>query len=93
MEGEIFFGIDPFMYFERLKNLTGMPDMTYDFRVEQILLETTPWLTRTDEEGRTVIERDEQNESFREVPETDAWRDDDGRAHYVLKCVPTDGRV
>lgn len=94
VEGEIYLGIDPFMYFEQLKNRPGMPPLTYGFRIGQILLETTPWLTKTDESGRTIMTvRDEQNESYREVAETDAWNDDHGHAHYVLQCVSVDGRI
>jgi hypothetical protein len=93
VEGEIYLGIDPFMYFERLKDMSGMPRLTYSFRVGEILLEMTPWLTRSDGAGGTVMVRDEQHESYREVAETDAWNDDDGHAHYILKCISVDGRV
>ena len=37
--------------------------------------------------------RDEQNESFTEVAETDAWNDDNGNAHYILKCFSIDDRI
>lgn len=93
VEGEIYLGIDPFMYFEHLKNQPGMPSLTYSFRIGQILLETTPWVTIADESGRTMMSRDERNESFREVAETDAWNDDGGNAHYVLNCFSIDGRL
>jgi hypothetical protein len=93
VSGEIYLGIDSFMYFEGLKNIIGMPALTYNFRIGQILLETTPWLTTTDESGRTMMLRDEQNESHRKVAETDAWNDDNGDAHYVLECFPIDGRI
>jgi hypothetical protein len=93
VEGEVYLGIDPFMYFEGLRNQSGMPSLTYSFRIGQILLETTPWLTKEDESGRTMMVRDEQNESYREVAETDAWNDDNGNAHYVLKCFSIDGRI
>ncbi len=86
VEAEIYLGIDPFMYFEGLKNLSGMPSLTYSFRIGQILLETTPWLKGVDESGRTMNSRDVQNVSYREIAETDAWNDDGGDAHYVLKC-------
>ena len=92
VEGEIYLGIDPFMYFEHLKNRSGMPSLTYTFRIGQIFLETTPWLTNADESGTTMV-RDQENESFREVTETDAWNDDGGNAHYVLKCFPIDRRI
>ena len=45
----------------------------------------------TDENGRTLTKRDEQKESFTEVAETDAWRDDNGHANYILKCVRISG--
>jgi hypothetical protein len=91
VEGEIYIGIDPFMYFERLNKTPGMPSLTYEFRIDRLFLETTPWTTMTDENGRSPIIRDKQEESFREVAETDAWRDDNGHAHYVLKCVRLNG--
>ncbi len=91
--GEVYIGIDPFMYFEGLNKTPGMPSLTYEFRVDQLLLETTPWITTTDENGRTLTKRDEQKESFTEVAETDAWRDDNGHAHYILKCVRISGPV
>jgi hypothetical protein len=93
VEGEVYVGIDPFMYFERLKNQSGMPSLTYSFRIGQILLETTPWLTQSNEAGGKTITRDEQNESYREVAATDAWNDDGGHAHYVFKCFSIDGRI
>lgn len=73
VEGEFSIGIDPFMYFEYLKNRSGMPDLTYRFRIDQIFLEA--------------------NESCAEVAETNAWGDNYGRAHYILKCVSIDGRI
>lgn len=89
VEGEIYLGIDPFMYFEYLKNRSGMPALTYRFRIDQIFRETTPWI----EIPKQMIRRDEQNESYREVAETNAWGDDNGHAHYVLQCVSIDGRI
>jgi hypothetical protein len=93
VEGEIYLGIDHFAYFEHLKNITGMPSLTYSFLIREIFLETTPWLTTSDASGRTMMVRDEQNESHTEVDETDAWNDDGGNAHYVLTCASIDGRI
>ena len=86
VEGEIVLGIDPFFYFEGLYALPGMPALTNRFRIEQILLETTPWFTSKDEVGRTVLERVKHQESYKEVYETDAWNDDDEQASYILRC-------
>ena len=93
VEGKVYVGIDPFFYFEGLNKLPGMPDLTYNFRIEQILLETTPRLTTQDESGRTVMSRNEHQESYREVSQTDAWNDDDGNAHYVLNCERIERRI
>jgi hypothetical protein len=87
VEGEIDLGIDPFFYFEELYGLPGMPALTNRFRIEQILLETTPWFISKDDGGRTVLERVKLKESFKEVYETDAWNDDNGSACYILKCL------
>jgi len=87
VEGQMYVGIDPFFYFEGLNKLPGMPALTYSFRVEQISLETTPWIKSQDEFGREVMSRDDRQETYREVSETDAWNDDGGNAHYILKCI------
>lgn len=93
VEGEIYLGIDHFAYFEHLKNMPGMPSLTYSFLIREISLETTPWLTTSDASGRTMMVRDAENESYTGVVETDAWDDDSGDAHYVLTCASIDGRI
>ncbi len=86
IQGEIYLGIDPFFYFEELHSLPGMPALQHEWRIANIFLETTPWLSRTDETGRAILTRDEQQESFAEVSETNAWEDDQGNGHYILEC-------
>jgi hypothetical protein len=86
VEGDVELGVDPFFYFEELYELPRMPALQYDWRIKTILLETTPWLSRKDEKGTTILSRDEQQESFVEVAETNAWDDDAGLGHYVLEC-------
>ena len=63
-----------------------MPELRYDWRIRSIWLETTPWLSSIDEKGRTSLRRHEEQESFVEVAETNAWEDDGGHAHYLLEC-------
>jgi hypothetical protein len=82
--GRVYLGIDPFFYFEELKNEPGMPNLFRRWLVQRILLETTPWQTSTDG-GRTVMTRADVPRSFVEVPRTDAWKHDGGHAHYVLE--------
>ena len=72
---------------ESLRSIREMPSLFRDFRIESILLETTPWIAGY--VGATpTLKRDEGKESFVPVPKTDAWRDDDKNAHYtVLRAV------
>lgn len=87
IEGEIYLGIDPFMYFESLKKRSDMPFLTYSFKIGQIFLETTPWITTLDNAlGREILVRDKEKESFKEVTKTSAWNDDNGNASYVMRC-------
>jgi hypothetical protein len=87
VSGEFSIGIDPFFYFERLCKIPGFPELRYDWRVDSILLETTPWLSTRDATGRKVLCRDDSRTSYREVDKTDAWHDDDGNGNYVLNCT------
>jgi hypothetical protein len=84
VDADLYVGIDPFFYFEELHAIKGMPELRYGFRIRDIELETTPWISTVDSNGRTIMTRDESNQSFRQVAETDAWSDDNGNAHYVL---------
>lgn len=88
---EVYLGIDPFFYVEELHAIPKMPELRYDFRVRDILLETTPWLTNKDADGHTVMTRDESRRSYSNVAETNAWEDDGGHAHYILQCERISG--
>jgi hypothetical protein len=83
--GEIYLGVDPFFYFERLRLRPEFPALMYAWRIDDIALETTPWRTRQIE-GRTIRSREETQPSYRSVDRTDAWTDDGGNAHYVLEA-------
>jgi hypothetical protein len=83
--GEVFVGIDPFFYKEGLHAVPGMPPLNYTMIIESISLETTPWIKSTG-----ITQRD-GNRSFRAVGKTNAWRDDDGNADYVLHCRVVSG--
>lgn len=84
VDAEIYVGIDPFFYSEELHAARGMPELRYEFRVRGIDLETTPWISTVDSAGRTMMKRDESQQSYQPIAETDAWSDDDGHAHYIL---------
>jgi hypothetical protein len=86
VHGKVYIGIDPFFYFEELKDEVGMPDLIREWRVRRILLETTPWTTSTDSQGRRIISRASVPPTFKEVEKTYAWHDDKGNGHYILEC-------
>ncbi|XZE35645.1 hypothetical protein SH501x_001147 [Pirellulaceae bacterium SH501] len=87
VEADVYLGIDPFLYFEELHAIRGIPELRYRFRVVGIELETTPWMSTVDLHGRAVRKRDDTQTSFSPVAETDAWSDDDGNAHYILELA------
>jgi len=84
--GRTYLGIDPFFYFEQLKDEPGMPDLFRNWRVCRIHLETTPWNETTTSRGGKLVERAKVTRTFVEVPRTDCWNDDNGVANYVLEC-------
>lgn len=84
--GDIYIGIDPFFYFERLASLPGMPDIYRHWHINRILLDTTPWRESVDEIGHKFLTRDESKTSFVEVNATDAWNHNGGNAEYLLEC-------
>jgi hypothetical protein len=86
VEGEIFVGIDPFFYKEYLHKLPEMPYLYYDWKVEAIFRDDTPWLSTVNERGGLILSRDAVREQWTEVEKTLAWDDDDGRSSYVLRC-------
>jgi len=83
--GRIGLGVDPFMYFERLAKDDRMPPLIYTWRIDRILLETTPWV----ESAPRTFER-AADATWSEVAATDAWEDDSGSASYLLECVLLD---
>lgn len=64
VEGDVYVGIDPFFYFERLYRIPAMPPLSYGWLIREIQLETTPWRdgrlpngTRTRERDGTEVRR------------------------------------
>jgi hypothetical protein len=86
ISGLVYLGIDPFFYFEDLRSEPGMPNLFRQWVIRRILLETTPGKESTDARGGRVLTRADVRPTFAEVSHTDAWHDDQGRAHYVLEC-------
>ncbi|WP_156966207.1 hypothetical protein [Paraburkholderia bannensis] len=83
VQGEVWIGVDPYFYKERLHRMQGMPDLFIDWRVTRIQLENTPWIESAPE-GRTLRTRDRAREAWIDRAATDAWTDDGGGADYLL---------
>lgn len=86
VEGDIYIGIDPFFYKEYLHKIPNMPRLTYNWKVEVILREDTPWLGSTNDRGGVTLKRDKTREAWGNVERTNAWEEDGLSANYVLNC-------
>jgi hypothetical protein len=98
VEGRVGLGVDPFFYFEELAQRREFPPLIYPWRIEQILRQSAPWVAarpgdypagseaaQAAAEG-TLQVRDSTKHGWEPIEKTDAWRDDRGRASYLLQC-------
>jgi hypothetical protein len=83
--GEIYVGVDPFFYFERLASQPDAPSLIYDWTIEKIEMQTAPFI----EIHPRTMQRDPERLGWREIGSTNAWKDDEGRAEYNLHCKRT----
>lgn len=82
VHGEVSVHVDHFSYFERHAGAPGAPALIYDWRIEDIEIDTTPWV----EVRPRYFERDPTRRGSKPVTKTKAWEDDGGHAGYVLSC-------
>jgi hypothetical protein len=87
VQGSIHLGIDPFFYFEDLSRRPGAPPLIFDWTVRRIEIQTASLIQAT---GR-VYERDPTRLGWREITETNAWKDDGGHAEYILHGIVRSG--
>jgi hypothetical protein len=85
--GEIYVGIDPFDYFERLARHPDAPALIYDWKIEKIEMQTSPFIKRQP----WLVSVDLSRPGLMEIETTNAWVDDGGLADYVLHCRRLDG--
>lgn len=86
VSGELYLGIDPFFYFERLFRFPGMPPLIYEWEIAGIQMVTAPLVETSDQSGRKVLVRDVTKLTRVPLSKTDAWNDDGGHGEYVLEC-------
>lgn len=84
---EIYLGIDPFFYVERLYTLPEIPALIYSWKIDSIGQQTAPFIETREPSGQKVLIRDENKFGYKPVSKTDAWKDDTGNAEYVLTCA------
>jgi hypothetical protein len=83
---EIYLGIDPFFYFERLHTSPKIPALIYTWKINSIGQQTAPFIETSEPSGRKILVRDEKKLGYKTVIKTDAWKDDGGNGDYVLTC-------
>lgn len=82
VRGGFYVEIDPFFYFERGAKIPGVPPLVYTWRIDQILMQTAPFI----ETAPRMRERDPEAWAWTEIEQTNAWEDDRSHAEYLLRC-------
>lgn len=84
VRGSLRFGVDPFFYFEQHCNIPGIPPLIYEWQVNSIEQDTTPYILSDD--ARMYI-RDESQRSHQSVRGTakNLIRPDGG-PEFILYC-------
>lgn len=86
VKGDLSFGIDPYFYFEYLYKISGMPPLIYEWQIDAIVQDTTPFI-QGEVCGRPGWVPDEKRRSFRNVSTT---RNDVAGSEHVLRCTKVD---
>ena len=85
------FGVDPFFYFEQHCKIPSVPALMYEWQINSIEQDTTPYIL-SDVSGSRMYVRDETQRSFKGVSGTDknlAIPSDHG-PEFVLCCTKLD---
>ncbi|HTR38136.1 MAG TPA: hypothetical protein VMH80_19640 [Bryobacteraceae bacterium] len=85
LEVQLALGVDPFSCGETLNKDGDVLPLVYSWKILSILRQTAPFVERV-QAGSKVRTRDPQKLGYEEILKTDAWRDDDGFAEYMLRC-------
>jgi hypothetical protein len=90
INAEIYLGLDPFFYFERLNKLPGMKPLVYSWKINSIRQQIAPLIETYKPSGQKVLIRDETKLDYKKLGKTDAWKDDGGHGGYILNCSHLD---
>lgn len=91
---EIWLGIDYYLYFQALSKIDSVPPLIYTWNIQQIQMQTAPFIKTISTKpgrlfGKEIFVRDASKLAYKEISATDAKRDDDGSANYLLTCEET----
>jgi hypothetical protein len=75
-------GVDAFHNFSFTRETGDVLPLVYSWKILSILRQTAPFI----ETAPRYWMRDPQRLGYEEIPRTDAWHDDGGRADYLLRC-------
>lgn len=84
--GDLSFGIDPYFYFGYLYKIPGMPPLIYQWQIDAIVQDTTPFI-QGEVCGRLGWVPDEKRRSFKNVGTT---RNNPAGSDHVRRCTKVD---
>lgn len=85
--GNITLWIDQYDYQEFHYKNPEMPLLSYRWTVQKLQMYTAPYIKATTDDGVLVYQQDESRESFIDIIKTDASKDDERNATYLLFCT------
>jgi hypothetical protein len=91
VRGELSFGVDPFFYLAYHYKIPGIPALIYEWRINSIQQDTTPYIL-SDDSSRKMYVRDGTQRSFKAVQGTDKNLSipSDHGPEFVLFCTRLD---
>lgn len=64
VRGEVSLHVDPFVYYEQLFKLPGMPPLIYEWNIERIEMDVSPFIAVVTANGQRVLTRDDTKISY-----------------------------
>jgi len=88
VRADIYLRVDEASYFSYVNKLPNIPPLIYRWKVEHIMLDTTPWIASNKFSSKNFV-RDVSKVSYQKIEQTNAWSDGPS-AEYDLGCTLLD---
>jgi hypothetical protein len=85
-DGELSLEVDPYYYFEDFARQPGIPPLVYRWRIERLLLDTTPYLEAINEDGSKIYRPDLSRRAAVEVSATEILPPGQRRQIFRMEC-------